>query len=371
MAERRNPGLDVVRSLAILMVLLSHLTFFLAPETVQQTGLWRLEIFGYYGVELFFVLSGFLIGRILLTTFAKPGSWRESLALLNNFYQRRWYRTLPLYYLVLLANAAYWPLAKFGDFPPLRTPLWQHFVFLQNYSIPGSGFFPESWSLAVEEWFYLLFAPMLLWWRRLTLKRTWPFGAGSFLCAFILFLLALRSWYTLEQQPIFDFGIRKNIFLRLDSLAIGVWFAWLHLEHPKLHRRLTAKGLQTAAVLILIGVACFFWRVGWSGWDNSLFARTLMPDLVSLAFALNMTACYYLLHRELFFFRWTSNLSYAIYLLHLPVFVSLGYFCRASWILTAGGMLVAVSIVYLLAWLSYHYLEQPVLKKRPQTLQKF
>src|SRR4051812_45813147 len=129
-AEGRNFGLDVVRCLAITCVLTAHsgvYTFF---------GL----NLGFVGVEIFFVLSGFLIGQILVRDFAAPADSR----IIFKFYLHRWLRTLPLYLLVLIVK----DLCEDGG-----THLRFYFFSQRNSDLT---FFPVSWSLQIEEWFYLL-----------------------------------------------------------------------------------------------------------------------------------------------------------------------------------------------------------------------
>src|ERR1700730_1065700 len=136
--SRRNFGLDIVRSVAILMVLASHSIFFLMPFFLKQL----VEVYGIlgsYGVEIFFVLSGFLIGQLIIKEVLKPPSWRG----LSHFYVRRWFRTLPPYFLVLALRTL------------MGNPIhWRYLVFLQNFDPKVMASFRVSWSLSIEEWFY-------------------------------------------------------------------------------------------------------------------------------------------------------------------------------------------------------------------------
>ena len=137
---QRNTGLDLIRATAIGFVLLSHMgTFTYMPDNLNY-------MLGYWGVELFFVLSGFLIGRILINN------------LINNvtifsFWKRRWLRTLPSYFLFLSVNTVIaitmqWGIGKWK--------VITYLIFVQNLYFPASpNFFLESWSLSVEEWFYI------------------------------------------------------------------------------------------------------------------------------------------------------------------------------------------------------------------------
>ena len=144
-------GLDLMRALAIIFVVMGH---GLMLEKANTNFPWIRLI---NGVELFFVLSGFLIGGILIKIFQNSNSFgiRE----IGNFWIRRWFRTLPNYYLILILNiiVVYFGIIK-EDYSQFN---WKFFLFIQNFSQHFIGFFWESWSICVEEWFYLLF-PIIL-----------------------------------------------------------------------------------------------------------------------------------------------------------------------------------------------------------------
>ena len=145
-------GLDLLRSLAIISVVFAH-TLYLFKDFFPwafRFHLWS----AFIGVEMFFVLSGFLIGRILLRSFDEsPG-----VKTLFGFWLRRWFRTLPNYYLFLIIYIFLYP-APGGHYPDLMSFVF----FFQNFaSWRLDGLFEISWSLAVEEWFYLLFPAVLL-----------------------------------------------------------------------------------------------------------------------------------------------------------------------------------------------------------------
>ena len=146
---KRNFGLDVMRSCAILLVLLQHGQFFIAKS---ETQLFYVQLFNLIdGVSIFFVLSGFLIGRILVKDFIDKEITFQSLL---NFWLRRWLRTIPSYYLVLTIVMVFTVIINKQD------SLWIHFqyyLFLQNLTYEISKFFPEAWSLSIEEWFYFIF----------------------------------------------------------------------------------------------------------------------------------------------------------------------------------------------------------------------
>jgi peptidoglycan/LPS O-acetylase OafA/YrhL len=107
-----------------------------------------LQLFGFFGVEIFFVLSGFLIGKILYQLYLEEDF---SLATVFYFLKRRWFRTLPNYYLILLINIVIAVIIGY-EMPQL----WRYFFFLQNFKITMLPFFTESWSLSVEEFAYVV-----------------------------------------------------------------------------------------------------------------------------------------------------------------------------------------------------------------------
>src|SRR5215471_18229127 len=192
-SKQRVPELDGLRGLAILLVLVYH---FIGQEGVLPHGslgdcLQRLVIMGWSGVDLFFVLSGFLIGGILMDA-------RGSASYYRTFYARRFFRIIPIYYawitayilLVGLAGAKVQALSNSGVAPPLNLSVYSYYLFLQNLHIVSlaglaGAWFGHLWSLAVEEQFYLL-APLVI---RFVAPRKLP----SVLTALIVCVPLLRT----------------------------------------------------------------------------------------------------------------------------------------------------------------------------------
>ena len=151
--SRRIFGLDLMRAIAILGVLGSHILW-IFPEANSGWLVYILQFGGVMGVELFFVLSGFLIGRILLRHFVNPQFHKGHF---NYFLVRRWFRTLPNYYAVLLLNILL--VTAIGR--ELPDTIARYFGFLQNFFSGMDIFFTESWSLPIEEFAYII-GPVLL-----------------------------------------------------------------------------------------------------------------------------------------------------------------------------------------------------------------
>jgi peptidoglycan/LPS O-acetylase OafA/YrhL len=150
-----SPALDGVRGIAILLVLFHHFTLF---DPVTTIGAWLgfVALLGWSGVDVFFVLSGFLITGILIDA-------RGSNRYFASFYMRRVLRIFPLYYLivflsfVVLARSTYWHDLLVG---PGRVAQWPYWTYLVNFAIAERGDFQHgvldvAWSLAIEEQFYL------------------------------------------------------------------------------------------------------------------------------------------------------------------------------------------------------------------------
>jgi peptidoglycan/LPS O-acetylase OafA/YrhL len=225
----RNVGLDIARSMAIIMVIVSHgRGFFTQYGDVQWVS-----FNGFLGVELFFVLSGFLIGKIMINNILECPTLENLLV----FYKRRWFRTLPLYYLMVVVLAI---AGKPFD--------WSNIFFLQNFDSSHLGFFPVSWSLSIEEWFYLLVPLMYL--------VIFFFSKSSdkgklFLSVTVFFLILInlvRVLYVAEYEPAWDYGVRKQIYLRMDSVLTGVLFAGIKQYYVALYKSLEVIKLYLVSI---------------------------------------------------------------------------------------------------------------------------
>jgi peptidoglycan/LPS O-acetylase OafA/YrhL len=224
--NKRLPGLDTLRALAIAVVMVFHLQDLL-PDAFGPVGR-----FGWMGVDLFFVLSGYLIGSQLL----KPVRDGRGVSLLD-FYRKRAYRILPVY-LAVLALYVFWPMWREA---PGMSPLWQFLTFTENFLVDYSinHAFSHVWSLCVEEHFYLLLPViMLLMSRR---PKAWKTIA---LLAFLVALgIAIRSYvYFHVLLPMgrdsdgFSARYIERIYYptytRLDGLLAGVALALMRIFRP-------------------------------------------------------------------------------------------------------------------------------------------
>ncbi len=351
-------GLDVVRALAILLVMVGHLGIHGLLDNNYV-----MYLFGFYGVELFFVLSGFLIGQILIKLFLKSFSFDD----IKRFWMRRWLRTLPLYYLILTIRIL---TESPSTFPFL------HFFFLQNSQIIteyNNQWFGESWSLTVEEFFYLIF-PIILWlFSKLSNTSVKKFSFSLFFVILVSVMCRLLLVY-MNSTIDFETNIRKFTFLRLDSLAQGVLIAGLKIIYPSIYKKFQNKLIAIVSIIIILlfnifgnilvydfnGIKTFPSTIGIL--LNSILLSLVLPffDSVKTNF-LEIKNKWIKFVTQ--FFQKTALYSYCIYLIHIPIYnlIIKSSTVNHTWIIQ---VIIAWIMIYALTHISYKYFELPILKFR-------
>ena len=247
----RIPALDGLRGLAIFLVVFHHYAYFKSEQGWPAAITHAIFPLTWTGVDLFFVLSGFLIGGILMENRGKENYFRT-------FYLRRICRIFPLYFFWLaLFFILTWLLSPFctqgwygwlfiSDFS--KVPWWSYTIFLQNIFfaktfLAGSYWMTVTWSLAVEEQFYL-FLPVVIW---LVPLRKLPFV----LVPLILFAPAFRLFLYLFHPEIYPFVL---LSCRLDTLLMGVLCAyWIRHERARHCLEENQDRLYLALSILLLG----------------------------------------------------------------------------------------------------------------------
>lgn len=255
---RRWVYLDVLRAVAILLVLVAHMPLRMPENTIAFHAISAWHYMGWVGVDLFFVLSGFLIGGLLFTEQSRFGK-----VAYGRFLWRRALKIWPAY-LVFIAAAAVWDVSD-GE-GPLSSRIadtagrtWPYLIHIQNYYAPLVERIGHAWSLAVEEHFYLLLPAVLIaitWcarrFRTGASLRPFP-GLRWVFAAVALGCLAIRLvlW---RLHPDFDeFVHHWPTHLRMDSLFAGVMLAY-----AVQYARREVEALRRHRTLILIAsVICF------------------------------------------------------------------------------------------------------------------
>jgi peptidoglycan/LPS O-acetylase OafA/YrhL len=294
------PELDGLRGLAVLGVLFYHCHTRLEGTWIHYVSLW-----GWAGVNLFFVLSGFLITSILLDAREKPRYFR-------NFYGRRALRIWPVYVLVLAV--VYAQSDWFIGPKPLEAikaaPWWAYIFFVQNlFHLALPPAIGPTWSLAIEQQYYLLWAPLVRF-----LRRPW-------MLAGVLFAALVCSPLLRHLNPAWLWGLPTHTLIKLDGIALGSLLA-LGVYTLALNRRawlwigLGTLAMGMAAAATVAGGTAFL--------DTALatgFAGAVLAAMASTGARNPLSA---MLRRGPLAFY--GRISYGLYMTHIMVFVYFGSF---------------------------------------------
>jgi peptidoglycan/LPS O-acetylase OafA/YrhL len=351
LSAHKMPQLDALRAFAALSVLFAH--FVLYPPRWLAIIPWAV-----FGVQLFFVLSGFLITGILLDGRKEVETGVSGMWMLRQFYIRRFLRIFPLYYAVIFAGRiAQWPgfVKTFG---------WNLAYLTNFYIVSKAGWIAAAsylWTLSVEEQFYLVWP-----WIVLFLPKKW-------LLPMFIGVVIFATGYRVMTIAWFGPWLNLAPFGSLDCFGAGALLALAHRREKeggaKLRRTICTIGLCLGVPLLIVAV---LWhvplRVDHQEWNvMSLSLTLLFTPLISGAAQGFTGVVGFLLTRK--FILYLGRISYGIYIYHLPV----------QWMITSKGSkwlnalpwFVPTSVVLLvatiaLAALSWHFFERPInqLKRR-------
>lgn len=362
------PALDGLRGIAIIMVLLHHFTYY-RPTAGIDALIGDVLSFFWTGVDLFFVLSGFLITGILLDS-------RDRERYFTTFYARRTLRIFPLYYLVLFL--AFVVLPKFpavhavllGQVGPVDLPpQWPYWWYLTNISIAEGGWVhgwvDVAWSLAIEEQFYLVW-PLVIW--------LCPPRLVGPLCAVILVTEPIARVYARAiEAPSLSLYVLP--WYRLDGLAIGALLAVAQRRGllPSLDRWVPVvviAGVAGIVVCTIMGGHTWWWNRWMQQYGYSLVAITAGAMLVGA-----ITRPADSLWPRILSTGWLrafGKYSYALYLIHAPVMRAVREYVfdplegealgLAPWNAQLLFYCLAAAPAFALAWLSWRLFEAPILR---------
>jgi peptidoglycan/LPS O-acetylase OafA/YrhL len=354
----RVPELDGIRGLAILLVLVWH---YVICEIGAPPPLFRVLSLTWSGVDLFFVLSGFLIGGILL-------DHRGATNYFSVFYRRRICRIFPIYYAWLLLYVAlrpirhHLPLGSANDWLFAGgLPLWSYATFTQNFlqaklGTWGPNWLAVTWSLAIEEQFYLLL-PLVI---RFTPVRRLPYVLAPFIVA-----------APVARVVLFDphkSGLASYVLLicKTDALLLGVLCAWL--VRREWGPPLVTQNAPLLRILLLScgGFACLTAYIA-----ETMATRVMTGSCLAVAYtALILLA----LHTprspiaRMSRWKWLGRLgaiAYGTYLIHQGISGLVFGFARGHWpYIERGGdlllVLLALAITLIVASLSWRWFEKPL-----------
>ncbi len=334
---QKRTDIQGLRGIAVLAVVLFHVSHHALPG-------------GFAGVDIFFVISGYLITQILLRDM-ESGAFR-----LRDFYQRRVRRLFPALFTVL----AFTLVVGLFILPPklLSELVYSQFfttLFLSNFAFARladyfdttSNLKPllHTWSLGVEEQFYLVFPLLLLLLRRFAGRFLWPILAG------LAFLSLIAAQMTTRPDAAFYLPTTRACELLIGALTLWMQARITLSEKTKRVLSLLGIGLLIASLIILsdrvpfpglwalppcLGAALLL--ISKDGWGNKLISA---PPLV-----------------------WTGDISYSLYLWHWPLLVFMRIVLGEAWWIA----LAVVIAAFILAAFSRRFIEQPFLEKRPSHL---
>jgi peptidoglycan/LPS O-acetylase OafA/YrhL len=361
------PALDGLRGLAIILVLLHHLTYY-RPTAGIDAVIGDVIFFFWTGVDLFFVLSGFLITGILLDT-------RDGDGYFKNFYARRVLRIFPLYYLVLFIAFVVLP-----QFPAVHQvviaqdlsvdlpPQWPYWFYLTNFSVAEygwvHGWLDVAWSLAIEEQFYLIW-PLVIW--------LCPPRLMAWLCTGI-FIAEVFARSFARASDVDVLPIYVVTWFRVDGLVLGALLAVARRKGlmPALGR--LAPYVTIAAVAGLVAVTIMGGHTWWWNRRMQQFGYSLIAVLAGTMLVAAISRPPTSLWPRMLSAGWLrafGKYSYCLYLIHLPVMRAVRAYAFnpeehaaltvAPWIGQVLFYIAVTTPAFAIAWLSWRLFEAPIL----------
>ncbi len=341
-----RPEIDGLRAIAVVSVLLYH-----AGASIAGTPLFP---GGFIGVDIFFVISGYLISSLIFNELRDTGRFS-----FTNFYERRAKRILPALFVVMLASILVgWFVLLPSDFVAMGHSIGSSVLFVSNiyfyivtteYAAPDSNLLPllHTWSLSVEEQFYLIFPVIVLICTRIP-KTYWIAAASITFLASLAFAEAMT-----EKDPSFSFYLLPS---RMWELLAGVAIALLERRTPSAFITKSASALSLIALLTIIASVLF----GFDKESHHPGLLTLIP--VGACALLILTASPQNITGKLLSLKpmiWIGLISYSLYLWHFPIFA----FIRIN-VLDAQPMALALGTILsvALAYASYRWIETPFRK---------
>lgn len=324
------PALDGLRGYAALMVLFYHA---------------QLIAWGWIGVNIFFVLSGFLITRNLLQSKGNPGYYKS-------FFIKRITRVFPIYYLMLFSTIA-WSFYRNAS----NADAWMYILLVQNFKLglhnivtDFSNWFDHTWTLAVEEQFYLLF----------------PFIVANFnnrAFKMVCMLLITAGTIATITIPLIYGSNLLNIFNTISCMPFLCGGALLANAGAKEGKRISVRLLVISTVVLAgLFIAVYFTMLPGSiqsshTQEGQAYFITAIPLLIfAIQFLVNNRNTITTLLFENKIIIYVGKISYGLYLYHFPVFM----LCFAHKL----PVIASFAITFCLAALSWHFVEKPILSLR-------
>lgn len=354
----RIPELDGLRGIAILLVISFHYINNQLTNSTSRMGriVYQATSFGWTGVDLFFVLSGFLIGTILIRNRRSPNYF-------STFYIRRIVRIIPNYYLLigiflLLLVLPYFSRSAFIH-KSNNIPWWSYLTMVHNIYMGrlhnlGSNAVNVTWSIGIEEQFYLFF-PLIVYFS----PQKW-----------VPYILVLAIGLACVIRGFYDHWIPRYVLLpcRMDSIAFGALVAYFNESFPLAEIVKKYSRWFFLILLINIGAVLFlFFRYNDLGINKHFFLAVFFTGCLIAALVYTRTWYGSLLRNKLL--TWIGTISYSLYLFHYLILALLEYIIlhHDGGVLLSDGKDLGITILafglsLLFAWVVYRRLETPFVK---------
>lgn len=353
----RNASLDLVRAISIFMVLITHSLF------VFKVFIPKIEMFALVGnlsIDMFFALSGFLIGNIFIKKIIES---EFTLKKVLEFLKNRFFKTLPTYYLTLLISlvVSYLMYGDFQDFNLL------FLCFLQNIHEADFFFFPTSYSLAIEEWFYISF-PLIFFtiysiFKKSTKKQIFLYSV----ILYILFSTFFRFFKLIYYPNLhWDTAFRKSILTRLDGTAYGLVLSYLNSYYKNFIKK-------NVSFFLLIGCIGIVFSILSKMKVHNFLIYTVYFNFMPISIVLILAKFIYLPPFNSTFaniLKQISISSYCFYLVHLQlVYIPLSTYWQAKNLTEAFLQCFCMYVLTVsLGYLLYRTVEVPMMKLKDKIL---
>ena len=341
----RRFGLDVLRAAAIMSVFMAHFTPLVFESWSSNQAVFRwFVLFGALGVNIFFALSGYLIGAILL----RQVDHIHTYAVVQRFWVRRWLRTLPAAY---VSAVVLWLVAA----PHNIRDYLASILFVGTIDpLHVSSEIPFWWSLGAEELFYFIF-PLIVFALAQRLARPWIMGVA--LSGIVLWSVASRVWLVWHIPANSWEAIEYVTYTRLDSMVWGILVAWMRIDRLRWFQRLAQFGYAPGLLMVVVGVMLFADNQRWP-----ILAVLVSHVCMTVGTALLIPACESLVTlgwRVLdSVVAWIALISYSLYLYHnwawAAVAVASGFTSPSL-----SNALAVLAIMSLLSYVLFRMIEKP------------
>jgi len=346
--KQRHFGLDFIRALAILSVVFGHSRFLLVSyfSNVSEFPILR-------GVDVFFVLSGFLIGTKFLNQTDRDNGLKYSFSIA--FLKHAAWRILPMYFLFLVVNVFSYNLlqSKPLDYSVVLNCL----LLIQNVFSPHIEFFWESWSLTITVWFYVVFSMGFVWvYIQTGRKHNFQWYLFLLILLFLVWPIFVRIYQHLQGGLDYfwwDVRIRKFLPARFDSPFYGLLLAWVRYYYPNIFQKMAIPGL-VLAICFYLWYYLFTPVAGTVGKDIVY----LITSPLSYALLLPILMRWKRMPAWISYpFTWISMLSYSMYLINMLLISYLVHYISYANYNAIFVWLMYWIVLFVFSWIFYSFYE--------------